>query len=61
MLYDIVDALSLSSPFPPSLSYMFVTENSYKHVLHLSLYMIMLIFMYIFIFWIYVPCMRGNM
>jgi hypothetical protein len=44
---DITDALSFSFPFPHSLSSI---EHCYKHVLHLSLYMIMLAFVYTFIF-----------
>jgi hypothetical protein len=33
----------------------------YNHILHLSLYMIMLVFVYMFTFWIYLPHMRENM
>jgi hypothetical protein len=49
MLCNITDALSFSFPFPFFLS---STEyfHYYKRVLHMSLYMIMLVFVYMFIF-----------
>jgi hypothetical protein len=49
MIWDITDALSFSFPFllSPSSTEWF---HCYKHVLHLSLYMIMLVFVYMFIF-----------
>jgi hypothetical protein len=60
MWCDITDALSSSFPFPFSPS--FIEQfHCYKHVLHMSLYLIMLAFVYMFIFCICVPCMRGNM
>jgi hypothetical protein len=49
MVCDITDALSFSFPFPLSLSSI-EQFHCYKHVLHLSLYMIMLVFVYMFIF-----------
>jgi hypothetical protein len=54
------DALSFSFPFLPSLNSI-EYFHYIKHVLHLSLCMIMLVFMYMFIFWIYLPHMRENM
>jgi hypothetical protein len=35
--------------------------HCYKHVLHMSLYMIVFVFVYMFVFWIYLPHMRENM
>jgi hypothetical protein len=54
MLGDIIDALSFSFPFPLSLSSIVSLSSIdqfhyYKHVLHLSLYMAMLVFVYMFI------------
>jgi hypothetical protein len=60
MFYDTVDAPSFSFPFHSSLS--FIEQfHYYKHVLNMSLYVIMFVFAYIFIFWIYLPPMRENM
>jgi hypothetical protein len=42
MFYDITDALSLSFPFPPPLSSI-EQFHYYKHVLHMSLYVIMFV------------------
>jgi hypothetical protein len=49
MLCDITDALSFSFPFPLSPSSI-EQFHCYTHVLHLSLYMIVLGFVYMFIF-----------
>jgi hypothetical protein len=57
--YDIVDALSFSSSFPPSQSSI-VEFYYYKHVLHIRLHMVMFGFVYMFIFCIYIPHMREN-
>jgi hypothetical protein len=54
MYFDITDALSFSFPFFLSLSSI-EQFHCHKYVLHLSLCMIMLAFMYVFIFWIYLP------
>jgi hypothetical protein len=60
IFYDITDDLSFSFLFSLSLS---STElfQYYKRVLHLSLYMIILVLLYMFIFWIYLPHMAENM
>jgi hypothetical protein len=60
MFYDIVDALSFSFSFPPSPSSI-EQFHYYKHVLHMSLYMIMFAFVHMFIIWIYLPRMRESM
>jgi hypothetical protein len=59
MFCDITDALSFSFPCLLSPS---PTEQSYyyKHVHHLRLHMVMLAFVYMFIFWIYLPHVREN-
>jgi hypothetical protein len=60
MFSNIPDALSFSSPFPlspSSIEYF----HYYKHALYLSLYMIVLVFVYMFIFGIYLPYMRENL
>jgi hypothetical protein len=49
ILCDITDVLSFSFPFPlspSSIEYF----HCYRHVLHLSLYVIMFVFVYMFIF-----------
>jgi hypothetical protein len=53
------DALLVSFPFPLSPSSI-EWFHYYKHVLYLSLYIIMHVFVYMFIFWNYLPCMREN-
>jgi hypothetical protein len=59
MYYNIVAYLSFSFSFPPPWS--FIEKFHYfKHVLHVSLYIIMFGFLYMFIFWIYLPHMREN-
>jgi hypothetical protein len=60
MYFDIVAALSFSFPFPPPPSCI-KQFHYFRHVLHLSLYMIMLVFVCMFIFRICLPCMRENM
>jgi hypothetical protein len=60
VFYDIVNALPFSFPFPPSPSSI-EWFHCYKHVLHLSLYMIMLVFCVYVYLWIYCPCMKENM
>jgi hypothetical protein len=54
MYFDIVDALSFFFPFPPPSSSI-AQFHYHKHVLRVSLHMIM------FIFWICLPHMRDNM
>jgi hypothetical protein len=55
MFYNISNALAFSFPFPPSLSSV-KKFHCYKHVLPLSLYMVMFVFVYIF--WLHLPHMR---
>jgi hypothetical protein len=59
MFYNTVHALSFL-PFLPSSSAIEQFHN-YKHILSMSLYEIIFVFMYMFIFWIYLPHMRENM
>jgi hypothetical protein len=48
LFYNITDATSFSSPFPPSPTSI-EKFHSYKHILHLSLYMIMLLCVYVYL------------
>jgi hypothetical protein len=59
ILRDIADALSFAFPFPFSPSSIEQFYH-YRHVLHMSLYMIMFIFVCVYL-WTYLPHMRENM
>jgi hypothetical protein len=63
MRYSWCSVILFSFPSFPEFHSSIGTElfHCYKHVLHLSLYMIMLAFVCMFIFWICLPCIREHM
>jgi hypothetical protein len=57
ILLMLCHSLFLSPLTPSSIEWF----HYYKHALHMSLCMFMLVFVYMFTFWIYLPHMRENM